>query len=156
MTLFLIFSFAFGFTFLRVAIKVAPVSSVPRLRINKVLPVVAISNLSALNASVDPSDLINKYLSSSNGKNDSLVSATTCADNSLFAMFTVNVFLMLKDASARSTLETLILGKGVNKVSSDEGANSVVRTFRSVTFNVAAGKNPLEMPVTAATPATVT
>ena len=64
---------------------------------------------------------------------------------------------MLNEASARSTLDTLTFGKSVNRVLSEEGANSVVRTFRSVTFNVAeAGKNPLEIPVTAVTPDTVT
>ena len=155
-TLFLIFSFAFGFTFLSVAIKVAPVLFAPKLRICKVFPVVEISNLSPLNDSVDPSDLTKRYLSSSKGRKVSLAGATTCADNSLLAIFTVNVFLITRDASERSTLETLTFGRGVNREFPDEGAKFVVRTLRSVTLRVDAGRNPLEIPVTAVTPSTET
>jgi hypothetical protein len=51
-------------------------------------------------------------------------------DNSLLAIFTLYVFLMTKEASARSTLEILTLGKGVNRESSEDVANSVVRIFK--------------------------
>ena len=86
-------------------------------------PLVEIVNLSPLNASVDPSDRIKRYLSSSKGKNDSFVSASTWADNSLLAIFTIKVFLMTKEASARSTFETFTLGKGVNRELSEDVAN---------------------------------
>ena len=82
-------------------------SFAPKLRISKVFPVVEISNLSPLNDSVDPSDLTKRYLSSSKGRKVSLAGATTCVDNSLLAIFTVNVFLITRDASARSTLEII-------------------------------------------------
>ena len=61
---------------------------------------------------------------------------------------------MTKEASARFTFETLTLGKGVNRELSEDVANSVVRIFKSVILNVDDGKNPLEIPVTAATPST--
>ena len=40
----------------------------------------------------------------------------------------------------------------MNKESSEEDASSVVMTLKSVTFNAAEGRRPLEIPATAVTP----
>ena len=65
---------------------------------------------------------------------------------------TENVFLIARIDSEISTEDTFAFGRGVNKVSSEDSANPVVRTFKSVTSKVEEGKNPLEIPETVATP----
>ena len=62
----------------------------------------------------------------------------------------------MKVVSARLSPATFGLGNEVNKVPSEDGASSVVRTSRSVTLRVDAGKNPLAIPETVATPSIVT
>ena len=75
LTLFLIFFFDVGFTFFKVAISVAPLSSDPKLLAANSVAVELKVTLSTVNSSVLPSDLIKVYLSTSNGKNVSLVPA---------------------------------------------------------------------------------
>ena len=73
-------------------------------------------------------------------------------ESSLLAIVTSKVFLIVNDASSRLTLDTFIFGSAVNKESSEDDARSVVITLKSVTFNAAAGRSPLEIPATAVTP----
>ena len=54
-----------------------------------------------------------------------------------------------------STLEIFLFAKGVYKDESEIDARSVLRTFKSVTSNVADGKNALATPTTSVTAATV-
>ena len=71
-------------------------------------------NLFAVRTSVEPSDLIREYLSSSNGKNVSLVPAVTTADNSLSVIFTVSYFLKVMKESFKETDSiwlTIVTGK---------------------------------------------
>ena len=71
-------------------------------------------NLSEVNASVLPSDLITAYLSSSKGKNVSFLPASKVPVNSPLEIFKpVKVFLILIDASVKSTLEISSFGKRV-------------------------------------------
>ena len=70
-------------------------------------------NLSEVNTSVVPSDLINEYLSSSKGKNVSLVPALTRVDNWFKEILTVNNFLIVREALVKSTEEILFFGNFV-------------------------------------------
>ena len=74
LALFFIFTFDFGFDFLRVAIKVAPVSSDPSPLIWQVFPFEPNSNLSDVKLSVVPSDRIKEYLLGMKGKKSSFSS----------------------------------------------------------------------------------
>jgi len=153
-TLFLIFTFAFGFLFLREAISVDPVSSVPRPFIWSVLfpPGEEIVNLSAVNSSVVPSSLINEYLSGVNGKNTSLSSAVIVVDNLFSVILTLNVFLIVRIASVKLTLSIFSLGSAVNNELSVDGSRGVVKTFKSVTLVTEVGNLPPAIPVTVVTP----
>ena len=71
-------------------------------------------------------------------------------------MLTVNVFLIVREASVKSTLEILPLGKRVNKVLSVEFSNFVDRILRSVTFKFADGRVPSTTPDTVVTPEMLT
>ena len=71
------------------------------------------ANLSEVKTSVDPSDLINEYLSSSKGKKNSLGPALTGTDNSFDAILTTKDFLIVKFALVKSTLEILFFGSFV-------------------------------------------
>ena len=73
----------------------------------------------------------------------------------MLEIFTVNVFLIVKEASVKSTFEILAFASGVYKVLSETVDNSVVRTFKSVTSKVDDGRNPLEIPATAVVVSTV-
>ena len=99
-----------GFSFLRVAINVAPVSSAPKLRKLIDFPPFEKTSLSAVRTSVDPSVLIRAYLSSSNAVKVSLSPPVTTEDSVLLAILTVNSFLILILADVKSTLETLAFG----------------------------------------------
>ena len=61
---------------------------------------------------------------------------------------TSKVFLIVNVASVKSTDDTFTFGSCVNRVPSETGANSVVRTLRSVTSKAEDGRNPLEIPET--------
>ena len=81
LTLFLIFSFALGFCFFRVVMRVA--SSIPSLKpsiCNLVEPEVILT-LSYVKSSVVPSPFIKVYLSGLNGKNVSFVPAATFSES---------------------------------------------------------------------------
>ena len=82
--------------------------------------------------------------------------AAAATESWLSTISTLKVFLMVNVVSARSTAATFGFGSGVNKVLSEDGASSVVRTSKSVTLSVDAGKNPLAIPETVATPSIVT
>ena len=112
------------------------------------------ANLSAVNTSVVPSDLIREYRSSSNGKNVSFVPEVTTADNSLSAMFTVSYFLRLMNESFNAREETFSLGNAVYKVLSLDVDNLVPRTLKSVTSILVpvVGSLPSQIPVTVVTP----
>ena len=119
-TLFLIFTLDFAFLFLKVAIRDAPVLSVPRFLICRDFPFAETSNLSALSCSVFPSDLIRTYLSSSNGRKTSPVPASTATDSCPLAISTLKVFLIVIVDSEISTAATFGFGKGVYRVLSEE------------------------------------
>ena len=53
-----------------------------------------------------PSTRTNEYLSSSNGRKNSLDPAETDCANLLFTILTVNTFLIERDALVKSTSET--------------------------------------------------
>ena len=131
-------------------IRVALVVSEPKLPICKVLPPLVKINLSALNVSVAPSVLCKEYLSSSNGKYDSLSPAFTKLVL-LDDMLTLYVFLIVIDAFVKSTSDMYWLGSSVNKLLSDELCNSVVKTLKSVTVRALVGKLPFTIPSTSAT-----
>ena len=127
----------------------------PKLKIWSCAPPLINANLSEVSNSVDPSDLINEYLSSSKGKNVSFVPATTAAESWFDAMLTVKDFLIDKTAFVKSTEEILFFGSFVYKVLSDEDSKLVVNTLRSVTPSVVVGNCPWATPVTVVTPVTV-
>ena len=127
----------------------------PKLKIWSCAPPLINANLSEVSNSVDPSDLINEYLSSSKGKNVSFVPATTAAESWFDAMLTVKDFLIDKTAFVKSTEEILFFGSFVYKVLSDEDSKLVVNTLRSVTSNVVVGNFPWATPVTVVTPVIV-
>ena len=106
------------------------------------MPPLINENLSEVNNSVEPSDLINEYLSSSKDKNVSFGPALTGVDSSFDAILTVKDFLILKVASVKSTDDILFFGNCVYNVLSDEDTSSVVSTLKSVTCNVAVGNFP--------------
>ena len=110
------------------------------------------------NASVWPSDLIKEYLSSSNAKKVSLDPQETAEANLLPVILTVNVFLIDIDASVKSTLEILVLGRTVYKVLSDDVWRSVCNILRSSTWvlPVLLDNPPLTNPDTVVTPTTST
>ena len=68
---------------------------------------------------------------------------------------TVNVFLIVNEASVKSTFEMLSFASGVYKVLSETDDNSVVSTFKSVILKLDDGRNPLEIPATDVVVATV-
>ena len=110
LTLFFLLIFEVGLIFLKVVIKVAPVSLEPRLKIWSCFPPSINANLSEVSISVDPSDLINEYLSSSKGRNVSFVPELTGIDNSFDVILTVKDFLITKLAFVKSTEEILFFG----------------------------------------------
>mgnify|MGYP003319098302 CR=1 FL=1 len=118
--IFLIFTLDFGFVFLRVAIRVAPLLSVPRFLICKDFPSDDSSNLSELSCSVFPSDLIRTYLSSSKGRKVSLVPASAATESCSDAISTLIVFLIVITDSAISTAATFAFGKRVYKVLTED------------------------------------
>ena len=77
------------------------------------VPAVLIEILSEDNGSVVPSDLIKAYLSSSNGKKDSLADAVTSEESWLLTISTVRTFLIVKFALLRSTVAISDFGKRV-------------------------------------------
>ena len=136
-TLCFLFTLAFGFVFASVATKVAPWSadrSDPTFLIcNDPFPLVNV-NLSDVKTSVTPSYfLTNEYLSSSKGKNVSLVPAETAALIWLLdaSMVTSNVFLIFKVAFDMSTSDILSFGNCVNKLLSSDFSIGVVINVRS-------------------------
>ena len=100
------------------------------------------SNLSEVSNSVEPSDLINEYLSSSKGKNVSFVPALTGDDSWFDAILTVNNFLIVRFALVKSTLEILFFGSLVYNVLSDEDSKLVVNILKSVTCSNEVGNFP--------------
>ena len=79
--------------------------------------------------------------------------ACTGAEISLLAILTVKVFLILRTAFAKSTLEMFVPGKGVYKVESVEVSNFVVITLRSLTsITLEVGKAPSFIPEVVTTP----
>ena len=115
-------------------------------------------NLSEERDSVEPSDLTRVYLSSSNGKNTSLLPAVTVAV-APSAIAVSNCLLIVIVAPSSTTLETFLLGKTLNKLSLLAGlplvrlsCNLDSITERSVTSVVTDGSPPLQNPVTVATP----
>ena len=91
------------------------------------------ANISAVNVSTVPSDLIKEYLSTSNAEKVSFVPAVTFADSWFPEILTVNVFLIFNIEFEISTLETLIFGSFVYKVLSSDDSKLVLITFKSVT-----------------------
>ena len=73
--IFLFLTFALRLVFVRVAMSLESLSSVPKPSITRVDPPPEMVNLSEVNTSLVPSLLVKTYLSSSNGKNVSLVPA---------------------------------------------------------------------------------
>ena len=144
----------------KVAVKVAPVSLLPKLKICNDFPPLPVTNWtwSEVNGSVVPSDLVNEYLSSSNGKNVSFSPAVGMVPPSiwLFAILTVNTFLIVIDAFVKSTVAILCFGKNVNSLSSLDVCISEDCTVKSVTFIALDGKTPLHIPATVSTPWMVT
>ena len=114
------------------------------------------ANLSEVSNSVEPSDLINEYLSSSKGKNVSFVPATTEAESWFDAILTVNDFLIDKTAFVKSTEEILFFGSFVYNVLSDDDSKLVVKILKSVTCSKEVGNLPWAIPVTVETPVIVT
>ena len=112
--------------------------------------------LSVVNSSVLPSDLIKVYLSTSNGKNVSLVPAVGLEEVviCLSVISTLKVFLIVIEALVKSTSDTLGLGSTVYKVLSEDLPKSLLSNFRSVTCNWAEGRAPSTIPVTVVTPTT--
>ena len=110
LTLFLIFSFALGFCFFNVVIRVA--SSTPSLKpsICSLVEPVVILTLSSVKSSVVPSLFIKVYLSGLNGKNVSFVPAETCSESWPALIRTLWVFLILIVPSVKLTLEILEFG----------------------------------------------
>ena len=151
-TLCFLLTFAFGLVFARVATKVAPwlaLRSAPTFFIwRDPLPLVKV-NLSDVNTSVTPSNfLTNEYLSSSKGKNVSLVPAETAALIWLFdaSIVTSKVFLIFKVALDISTSDILSFGNSVNNALSRDFSNGVVTNVKSGVF-----KKP-NWPATVVTP----
>ena len=115
------------------------------------------ANLSDVKTSVVPSDLINEYLSSSNGKKVSLVPAITFVDSWLLVIDIVSDFLTVMNESSKDTAETCCFGKTVYSVLSLDDSNLVSRIFRSVTWIWdESGSLPLTIPDTVVTPVIVT
>ena len=112
LTLFLILFLFFGFILVNVVTRVAS-SSEPSPKISNWFDPEFICTLSDVNSSVDPSLLINVYLSGVNGKNVSLDSVVTAADNWLSTMFTCWFFLITIEALSNLTFETLLLDSSV-------------------------------------------
>ena len=133
-----------------------PVLLVPKLKIWSWDPPLIKENLSEVSNSVEPSDLISEYLSSSKGKNVSFVPALTGDDNSFDTILTVNDFLIVRFALVKSTLEILFFGSFVYNVLSDDDSKLVVNILKSVTCNGDPGNFPWAIPVTVETPVIVT
>ena len=168
LTAFLIFCFAFGFCFLIVAIKVAPLFAAGGLdkpRIWQVFPDPK-SNWSDVNSWVLPSAPIREYLFALKGWKLSFVgNVGTGVSNLPSLILTENVFLITTDAPVRSTLDIFLLGSLVYNVLSLELSNWVAKTFKSLTslnwFTVetpeaVVGNPPLNTPFTVVTPTTET
>ena len=113
LTLFLFLILDVGCLFLRVVCKVAPLSSDPSPKICKVSKLAEKLSLSALKISYVPSDLTKVYLSSSNGKNVSLVPADTVDESSPFTISTLSCFLIVIDDVDKSTDSTTGFGNRV-------------------------------------------
>ena len=117
-------------------------------------------NLSAVNSSVVPSDLISAYLSSSNGKKVSFAPAVTTAESLLVAILTVNVFLITILEEVKSTSEINCFGIVVYNAfalrSSADVDNFVPTIFKSLIVLAVGGRSPSKTPVTVVTPVTVT
>ena len=94
------------------------------------------ANLSEVNTSASPSDLINEYLSTSNAAKVSLSPATIFADNWFPEILTVKDFLIVRVPAERSTEEILFLGSFVYKVLSFEDSKAVLITLKSVTSRI--------------------
>ena len=165
MTLSFIFIFADGLIFANVATNFAswfaPKSDPTLLICNEELPPLNV-NLSLVSNSVVPSALINEYLSSSNGRKVSLLPELTAAVKvSVVAFITTSkVFLIVKVVFDKSTLDTNLLGIGVNNVLSSELSNGDVTSVRSGTstdvLTDPKGRNPSATPETVVIPVTRT
>ena len=157
LTLFLIFFFATGFSFLSVVItETVPASvAVLKLRILSDFPPLLNTNLSAVSSSVVPSDLKTAYLSASNGKKVSFSPASKVVAILLFAMVLVNTFLMEIEASVKSTLDIFSFGNTVYNLFSELGSKLVVIILKSETSVADDGNDPLATPDTFATPVIV-
>ena len=110
-----------------------------------------------------PSCLIKEYLSSSNGKNVSLLPELTDSVNESVEafIFTSNNFLIVKVVFDRSTSDTNRFGKEVNKVLSSDFSNGDLNNVRSESVVSAVvgspiNKPPSHIPLTVVTPVTVT
>ena len=115
-------------------------------------------NLSEERDSVEPSDLTRVYLSSSNGKNTSLLPAVTVAVAPSVIVVS-NCLLIVIVAPSNTTLEIFLLGNTLKRLSLLAGlpllllsCNLDSITARSVTSVVTDGSPPLQNPVTVATP----
>ena len=84
-----------------------------------------------------PSALIKLYLSSSNGKNVVLSPAVTAPVNaSVEALIaTLNIFLIARVASLKSTSDMRDFGRGVKRVSSSDFSNGLDIKVRSETVD---------------------
>ena len=166
LTLFFFLILDDGFIFANVAINVASSlfdKSEPTLLICRdELPPLKV-NLSSVSNSIVPSCLIKEYLSSSKGKNVSLLPELTAAVNESVEafIFTSNNFLIVKVVFDRSTSDTNRFGKEVNKVLSWELSNGDVTRVRSESVVSAVVGSPIDkppshMPLTVVTPVIVT
>ena len=177
-TLFFFFTFAFGLDFLKVVTSVASITalkSVPILKISKILvpaAFVLIENLSDVKSSVTPSALTKEYLSSSNGKNVSLLPAviTSVRESVEWLIATSKDLLIVIVAWVKSTSAINFLGVDVYNVLSVEPEYSDFKILRSETVKLPAdkspvvttptefirGKSPIATPVTVVIPVTLT
>ena len=148
--LFLFLIFDFILIFLRVAINFAlPLPESPFI-VRELDPFVN-TNLSALRGSVWPSSLTNTYLSSSNGKNVSLLPAFIIPVE-FDVIVTSNCFLIVKFELVKSTFEIYDFGRTVYKELSSDTCKDVETTLKSDGVISDSGKEPSHIPVTVVTP----
>ena len=137
------------------------VKSVPILLILRVVFPDPNVNLSSVNISYVPSALNKVYLSLRNGWKVAFAGALTVAVNSSWAALitTSKRFLIINEASVKSTLEINCFGISVNKVFPWSPPSKVVCKVKSDTVTVETptwGKKPSITPGTVVTPVTLT
>ena len=144
--LFLFFILGFIFTFLKVAMSLAFESFSPNPFILSWDELELNSNLSWVNISFSPSDLVRVYLPSSKGRKFKSFPAIIISVE-LFSIVTSYSFLIVRLELCKFTEDMYCLGKNVYNLFWSEMFKEVFNTLKSFTFKVElCGKDPSHTP----------